>query len=235
MKLLITAGATREPLDAVRFISNVSTGFTGAALADALSAAGHAVTLLHGEEAEKGNGDCQRGTFSSAADLFRQLQAFLAGGEYDAVIMAAAVSDYRPAQLIKGKISSGADELTVRLVRNTKILPQLKRLSAKPLRVVGFKLTSGATAQERQAAVASQFAVGGVDVVVQNDLQEIRAVGRERHPFRIYQAPDAEPNMAEGAMALATALAGILAGDLSADSKASARLIGGHGSEESGS
>ena len=219
MKLLITAGATREPLDAVRFISNVSTGYTGAALADALSTAGHAVMLLHGEGAVKGKVDCQHGTFSSAADLFRQLQALLAGGEYEAVIMAAAVSDYRPAQLIKGKISSDADELTVRLVRNTKILPQLKTFSAKPLRVVGFKLTSGATAHERQAAVASQFAAGGVDVVVQNDLQEIRAVGRERHPFRIHQEPDAKPTVTEGVMALATALAEILAVDVSAGSK----------------
>ena len=51
MNLLVTAGATREPLDAVRFLSNVSTGATGAALADALAARGCTVALLHGENA----------------------------------------------------------------------------------------------------------------------------------------------------------------------------------------
>ena len=48
MKILVTAGATREPLDAVRYLSNVSTGATGAALAAALAARGHTVTLLRG-------------------------------------------------------------------------------------------------------------------------------------------------------------------------------------------
>ncbi|HEY0945944.1 MAG TPA: phosphopantothenoylcysteine decarboxylase, partial [Opitutaceae bacterium] len=48
MNILLTAGATREPIDDVRFLSNVSTGATGAALAESLAAAGHAVTLLRG-------------------------------------------------------------------------------------------------------------------------------------------------------------------------------------------
>ena len=53
MHFLVTAGATREPLDAVRFLSNVSTGSTGAALADALAVRGHTVTLLRGEGASE--------------------------------------------------------------------------------------------------------------------------------------------------------------------------------------
>lgn len=211
MKLLITAGATREPLDAVRFLSNVSTGLTGAALAEAMCDAGHSVTLLTGEGVVvKGRRDGQRHVFSSAADLSAQMRRLLSSGDYDAVIMTAAVSDYRPAELAPGKISSGSPELTLRLVRNEKILPQLKSFSPRAVRVIGFKLTVAATPAVARAAVAAQFAAGGVDLVVQNDLAEIRAVPREVHPFWIYRAADSLPDSAKGVSALARALSEFL-------------------------
>jgi phosphopantothenate---cysteine ligase (CTP) len=210
MKVLITAGATREPIDAVRFLSNVSTGQTGAALTDALYNEGYSVTLLHGEGAAKPRVDCPRQTFTSTANLSDQLRQLLSKGDYDLVIMAAAVSDYHPANTLDGKMPSNADELTLRLVRNAKILPQLKTFSPQRIRVIGFKLTVGANAQARRAAVSAQFAAGGVDLVVQNDLDEIRAAPRERHPFRLYRSADSEPDAVHGVVALARALAGIV-------------------------
>jgi len=211
MKLLITAGATREPLDAVRFLSNVSTGQTGTALAEAMCDAGHFVTLLLGEGVvAQGRADSQRHMFSSAADLSAQMRRLLSSGDYDAVIMTAAVSDYRPADFVAGKMSSGSPELTLRLVRNEKILPQLKSFSPRAVRVIGFKLTVAATPAVARAAVAAQFAAGGVDLVVQNDLAEIRAVAREAHPFWIYRAPDSSPDSARGVSALARSLLEIL-------------------------
>ena len=201
MNVLLTAGATREPLDAVRFLSNVSTGSTGAALADALSALGHTVTLLRGEGAAAPKNPCERETFSSTVDLWSHLERRLSGGRYDAVVMAAAVSDYRPLTILPGKIPSDAGQITLTLTRNPKILPQLKQFSPRPLIVVGFKLTVGADAAARRTAVAAQFANGGIDCVVQNDLHEIRLA--TVHPFRLFRSADREPEEIAGAAALA--------------------------------
>ncbi len=190
MNVLITAGATREPIDAVRFVSNVSTGSTGAALADALARAGHEVTLLQGEGAVRPCGDriiC--GGFTSTEHLGDRLRTALATGDYDAVIQAAAVADYRPDITHAGKISSHAEELTLRLVPTPKLLPQLKGWSPHPLRVLGFKLTHGADGMARAVAVGRVFAAGAVDAVVHNDLQEMHMIGAGRM-FRIYRTGD---------------------------------------------
>jgi phosphopantothenoylcysteine decarboxylase/phosphopantothenate--cysteine ligase len=205
MKVLVTAGATREPLDAVRFFSNVSTGRTGTALAVALARLGHEVTLLRSEGTEPpADRTLPATTFSSAADLQNRLQRQLAAGRYGAVIMTAAVADYRPESPVPGKLDSAAPELTLRLVRNAKILPQLRGFSPAPLCVIGFKLTAGATTAARQAAVAAQFAAGGVDAVVHNDLAEIRAA--TAHPFHFFTAASRPPRELSGAAALAGAI-----------------------------
>ncbi|HLP03429.1 MAG TPA: phosphopantothenoylcysteine decarboxylase [Opitutaceae bacterium] len=204
MRLLVTAGATREPLDEVRFVSNVSSGATGAALADGLLALGHDVALLRGESAARPQHvhDCE--TFSSCADLLAKLQRRLAAGGFDAVVMTAAVADYRPDLAQAGKIRSDADELVVRLVRNPKILPQLKAMSPRALRVVGFKFTVAADAEAAREAVAAQWAAGGVDLTVHNDLHEIRSAAL--HPFHLYRDPLNTPRRVAGVPALVDAL-----------------------------
>ena len=204
MKILVTAGATREPFDEVRFVSNVSSGKTGAALADALQGFGHDVTLLRGEGAAKPQQVRDTEVFSSCADLLARLRQRLGTGAFDAVVMTAAVADYRPDTTQTGKIRSDADELVVRLVRNPKILPQLKSLSPHPLGVVGFKFTVGATSEERRAAVTSQWAAGGVDATVLNDLHEIQISAT--HPFYLWGQPAITPILLRGAPALAAAL-----------------------------
>ena len=209
MKILVTAGATREPIDAVRFLSNVSTGVTGAALADEFTQRGHTVFLLRGEGGATSQRAVQSEIFSSTADLRARLERQLASGRFYAVVMAAAVSDYRPAEMTPGKISSDAAGLTVQLVRNEKILPRLKSFAARPPRVIGFKLTVGADAAAREAAVGKQFSAGGVDAVVQNDLTEIRAAAV--HPFWLWRATDLPPVRLDGVPALAVALEGLLA------------------------
>jgi phosphopantothenoylcysteine decarboxylase/phosphopantothenate--cysteine ligase len=219
MNILVTAGATREPLDAVRFLSNVSTGSTGAALADALAARDYRVTLLRGESAVPPRSACEVEVFTSTEDLRGRLQRRLEGGAFDAVIMCAAVADYRPDFAVNGKISSEAAELTLRLVRNPKILPQLKSFSPRPLVVVGFKLTVGADAAARRTAVAAQFAAGTVDAVVHNDLEEIRVSAA--HPFWLYRSAAAAPEQISGTAALAGALDRLVATSVSERTKAS--------------
>ena len=207
MNLLVTAGATREPIDAVRFLTNVSTGATGAALADALFAMGHAVALLRGEGAASPRLVRDVETFTSAADLGARLRRRLADGGFAGVIMAAAVADYRPEAEFAGKLASDAELLTVRLVRNDKVLQQLKGFSPRPLSVVGFKLTVGADGRSRDAAVAAQFSAGGIDAVVHNDLEEIRR--GPGHPFRLYTSAAGAPLASRGTDELAVSLCGL--------------------------
>ena len=218
MNILVTAGATREPLDAVRFLSNVSTGSTGAALADALAAHDHRVTLLRGESVVPPRSACEVEVFTSTEDLRGRLQRRLEGGAFDAVIMCAAVADYRPDFAVNGKISSEAAELTLRLVRNPKILPQLKSFSPRPLVVVGFKLTVGADAAAGRTAVTAQFAAGTVDAVVHNDLEEIGT--SPVHPFWLYPSATAAPEQIAGTKNLAEVLDRLVATSVSEQSKA---------------
>lgn len=182
MKILLTSGATREPIDAVRFLSNVSTGATGAHLADALTRLGHQVTLLHGHGAVQPALARDTVAFGSTEDLGRQLASLLGSGTFDAVIHAAAVSDYRPATVADEKLSSYLPELTLRLVPTPKLLARLKSFSPAPLLVVGFKLTSAATPAERDTAIARLFASRQVDFVVHNDLTQLAA--GDTRPFR---------------------------------------------------
>lgn len=206
MRILITSGATREPIDAVRFLSNVSTGRTGALLAELLAQHGHAITLLHGEAAVLPSaGHITLEAFTSTEHLKAQLHRLLATSPFDAVIHAAAVSDYRPAETSAGKLTSYADELTLRLVPTPKLLPELKRYAApRPLKVIGFKLTAGASPEERAAAVAKLFAAGTVDALIHNDMDDLASA--DARPFAAWRPahPALTSDPLTGTAALAT-------------------------------
>lgn len=188
--ILITAGATRETIDGVRFLSNVSTGQTGSALAQSLALRGWHITYLHGQGAlQPGLAACKV-EFSSAADLEDKLREQLSQQKFSAVIHAAAVSDYTPSEIVMNGESQPANEqiklrsdqeIFLRLRQNKKILPQLKEYSQnRGLKVVGFKLT--VNADEHKTLNAAQNILGDqVDAIVANDWSQVRA-DRTRHP-----------------------------------------------------
>ena len=204
MNILITSGATREYLDDVRFLTNVSTGGTGAKLADALAQRGHTVTLLRGEGAVLPRTLPAEAvpTFSSTENLQLHLKHLLGTGQFDAVLQCAAVSDYRPVETRQGKMTSYAPELTLRLVPTPKLLPELKSYApaAHPLKVIGFKLTSGADAEARLLAVSKLFAAGTVDAVIHNDMADLTA--GDARPFRAYLSTHQPPAELAGLAAL---------------------------------
>lgn len=203
-RVLVTAGGTREPIDAVRHIGNRSSGSTAARMADTLAGMGHAVTWLGAASAIRPEKSLQMETFETFSDLDQSLQRLLGEQHYDLVVHAAAVSDFRVDNDAsgQGKLDS-ANALTLRLVPNPKLLHGLKAHSLNPdLKVVGFKLTVGANRDAAAGAVARQFARGAVDAVVHNDL-ELMQPGR--HPMWLF-LPGQAPVEYEGPAAMAIAL-----------------------------
>jgi phosphopantothenoylcysteine decarboxylase/phosphopantothenate--cysteine ligase len=177
LKILVTAGGTRMPLDAVRSIVNSSTGRTGADLAADLAALGHAVTLLTAVDAPHAE-DLERLERYDDFDSFeRSLRGLLAGENYDLLVQAAAVSDWRPmlspdGGALTGKLDAEGDTLTLRFARTPKLIASARAWSRNPaLRIVAFKLTAGADDAERRRKVAAVLAHDGVVAVVANDLE----------------------------------------------------------------
>ena len=124
MHLLITAGPTREPIDAVRFLSNRSSGRLGLALARAGLEAGHEVTLLLGPVEAPA---VPEGVVTHRFETTRELEALL--GEHvprcDALIMAAAVADYRPVRAREGKLArEGEGRVTLELEPTPDLIAQ---------------------------------------------------------------------------------------------------------------
>lgn len=209
MRILVSGGATREPIDAVRFITNFSTGATAAALADLWSENGHEVTLLAGAQAVRPrSANVHVHSYETFQELDRGFQELLgrdspAKDPWDLIVHLAAVGDYSVRSVEAGgrelvdrmgsKIDSGSaeasgeGEVVLRLARNFKIISRLKSYvpgPSKPL-IVAFKLTHTRSASERLEAVTRLGSDPGVDFVVHNDLSDMRSQGL--HHFTLYR------------------------------------------------
>jgi len=199
MKLLISGGGTREPIDGVRFITNFSTGATAAALAEYFSSRGDDVTYLLAEGAVRPRSPSARVVdYTSFESLDRAFRAELRGGGYDAVIHLAAVSDYSVDSIWEGdrridvastgKLDSRG-EITLKLKPNFKIVARLKKYAGEGSSgghapaVIAFKLTDSVLAETRLTAVKRLFEGSDADLVVHNDIGDRRA-GRPK--FTIY-------------------------------------------------
>jgi len=179
LRVLVTSGGTAEPIDGVRVLSNTSTGATGALLAEYFTRCGHEVVLLRARNAVRPAAAVREEIFGSFAELDAALTRLLGAGHYDAVIHAAAVSDFgvesvetdggvQPAGM--GKLGSRSLPL-LRLRHHPKLVDTLRERSVAPLQVVAFKLTSGADAATAAEAVRALFAHSRADFVVHNDAQ----------------------------------------------------------------
>ncbi|MGH7944259.1 MAG: bifunctional phosphopantothenoylcysteine decarboxylase/phosphopantothenate--cysteine ligase CoaBC [Opitutaceae bacterium] len=179
LRVLVTSGGTSEPVDGVRALTNSSTGATGALIADHLSRAGHEVVLLRATNAERARFQARDETFDTFASLDSALERLLGAEHFDAVIHAAAVSDFSVDGIeVDGKVCApGVAKLgsevapTLRLRRNPKLLDFIRPRSRNPaVCVVAFKLTRGADAGEVRTAVRTLLERGAADLVVHNDL-----------------------------------------------------------------
>ena len=137
LKIIVTAGPTREKLDPVRFISNYSTGTMGYEIAREAAGRGHSVILVSGPASLPVPKGVRAVAVESALDMKKAILKDF--GSADAVVMAAAVCDWRPARLSRKKIKKGRDALSLKLVENPDILSGLGRRKGRKA-LVGFAL-----------------------------------------------------------------------------------------------
>ena len=175
--VIVTAGGTREPIDPVRFIGNRSTGRMGVALAEAALARGARVTLIAANLDVAPPADADVVRVESTADLRSALLRCVDAG-FDALVMAAAVADFRPAARADRKLERGAG-LTLELEPTTDVLAEVAGIvrgagagaDAAPTRarpvLVGFAAETGSL--ER---APDKLRRKGVDLLVANDVAE---------------------------------------------------------------
>ncbi|QYF74956.1 bifunctional phosphopantothenoylcysteine decarboxylase/phosphopantothenate--cysteine ligase CoaBC [Cryobacterium sp. PAMC25264] len=167
-RVLISAGGTREPLDPVRFLGNRSSGRQGIALAQAALSRGATVTLVAAHlEVAVPEGIRVR-TVSSTLDLQRAMQD--AAASADLIVMAAAVADYRPAEVRADKIKkdSTGERLSLDLVRNPDVLAGLV-VDRRPGQViVGFAAETEPDDALRRELGRSKIQRKGADLLVLN-------------------------------------------------------------------
>lgn len=166
--VLISAGGTREPLDPVRFLGNRSSGKQGVALAEAALQRGATVTLVAANlEVPPPAGALVR-TVGTALELEQAVRE--AAATADVVIMAAAVADYRPAEVRPGKIKKEdtGDRLVLELVRNPDILAGLVADRTRPQVIVGFAAETEPDADKLLQLGREKIARKGCDYLVLN-------------------------------------------------------------------
>ena len=163
-RVLVSAGGTREPLDAVRFLGNRSSGRMGVALAEEARLRGAEVTLVAANLSVPPPGKVELVQAPTAVELEREV---LARSDADVVLMAAAVADYRPAEQSSGKRPKNEQPWTVTLEPTGDVLAQLGARRRNGQVLIGFAADHGETglARAREKLEAKRS-----DLIVFNDV-----------------------------------------------------------------
>ncbi len=164
MKILVTAGPTREPVDPVRYLTNRSSGKMGYAIAAAAVHAGHRVLLVSGPTAL----DVPEGVdfipVETAAEMYDAVARYLP--KMDAAVFAAAVADYTPASPADQKMKKSGDTLTLDLVKTKDILGSAR----SPIGFTGFLVGFAAETENLEANARIKLEKKGCDLVIANDV-----------------------------------------------------------------
>ncbi len=187
--VVVSAGGTREPLDPVRYLGNRSSGKQGYALAKAAAARGARVTLVEANTALPDPAGVDVVHVGTAVQLREAV--LKAAADADAVVMAAAVADFRPATYATGKIKKTDDggAPTIELVRNPDILAELSADRALPGQVVvGFAAETDDVLANGRAKLARK----GCDLLVVNEVGEHRTFGSEENEAVVLAADGTE-------------------------------------------
>ena len=166
MRVLVTAGGTREPIDPVRFVGNRSSGRMGVALATAAARRGAEVTMIAANVALPEPPGVRRIEVGTAAEL-----AAVTAAEFpccQVLLMAAAPADFRPREVAKGKLRRGGEGLDLRLEPTEDILAAVAAGRREGQTVVGFAAETGAGLESARDKLERK----GADMIVLNDVSD---------------------------------------------------------------
>jgi len=164
MRLLITAGPTREAIDPVRFLGNRSSGKMGVALAEAALGRGHEVVLVHGPLAVAVPAGAAAVAVVTAEEMYEAVAVRCLG--MDAAICAAAVADYRPVRVAASKIKKGEGRMVLELEPTPDVLGSMRGAMGFGGVLVGF----AAETEELVGNAMGKLRRKGCDLVVANDI-----------------------------------------------------------------
>jgi phosphopantothenoylcysteine decarboxylase/phosphopantothenate--cysteine ligase len=189
MSVLITIGPTQEPLDAMRLLSNRSTGRLGTLLASILANAGHQVVALRGTGCTVATGELEREgirivPFTTTEDLRRTLEQISTTEQVTAVFHAAAVCDFYLPGAGSGKIPSLEGSLTLTLEPTPKLLPKMHDWFPKAT-IIGWKFEASGSRIDAISAAKKQITACSSDVCVLNGPsygKGFGVLGKEGHP-----------------------------------------------------
>jgi len=176
MRILITAGGTREYIDPVRFISNASSGRMGYALARAALKAGHKVILVNAPTTRRPPSEAKIIEVETAAQMFEAVKKHFE--KCDCLIMAAAVADYTPAQPAKTKIKKTGKPLTIKLKPTADILKWAGGHKRENQIVVGFALEDKVVRGRAEKKLREK----NLDMIIANNYD---AIGAEESTVQI--------------------------------------------------
>ncbi len=183
--VLVTAGPTRARIDAVRYVTNTSTGRLGAAVAEEALIHGAHVAYVHGPGAALPSTRFPERLrtigITWVSDLFGPARSEFEHGSFDVIIHAMAVLDYAPSTPPDAKTPSGADRWEITLEPTPKLLPLLRDWHPRSL-IVGFKLGWSLSEEELLRSARRLLEANRLQLVVANDLS---LIGPEEHPALI--------------------------------------------------
>ncbi|MER6900164.1 bifunctional phosphopantothenoylcysteine decarboxylase/phosphopantothenate--cysteine ligase CoaBC, partial [Amycolatopsis sp. NPDC000740] len=202
LRVVISAGGTREPLDPVRFLGNRSSGKQGFALARVAAQRGAEVTLVAGHTDElpaPAGATLQR--VSTAEEMRKAVHS--AAADADVVVMAAAVADFRPATRADHKIKKSDDspDPVITLDRNADILAEVVRGRRSGQIVVGFAAETGDENGSVLDHARAKLRRKGADLLVVNAVGDGKAFGTEDNAGWLLASDGAEQVIAQGAKA----------------------------------
>ena len=193
-KVLVSAGPTREFLDPVRFISNPSSGKMGIAMAEAAVRLGGEVTLLKGPVDEKETERMYTETFITADDLFKLAQNHK---DADIIIMAAAVSDFKPASSSKEKVKKEDSETSIEMEQTPDILQCLGENRAEKQVLIGFAMETANLEENAKKKLRKKNidwicanSLTGENSGFHTDQNEIQLIGKESS--KVFKGPKKE-------------------------------------------
>jgi phosphopantothenoylcysteine decarboxylase/phosphopantothenate--cysteine ligase len=198
-RVAVSAGGTREPLDPVRYLGNRSSGRQGFALAATAAARGAKVTLVAANAHLPAPAGVDVVPVGTAEELRQAMREAAAGA--DAVVMAAAVADFRPADVADSKIKKSDDPddaPQVRLVRTVDVLAELVAARTPGQVVVGFAAETGDAAGDVLTHARAKLARKGCDLLVVNDVSGGAVFGRARNAVTVLTARGEAHTVPEG-------------------------------------